>query len=200
MILVTSARAGEGKTSVALTLALTLAQSGRKVVIVDADLRAGNCHRVLGLSNRRGLADVLSNDLPLEESLQRTAVAGLFCIPRGAIPASPADLLGSDKMQEVLHTLREDFDFVLIDSPPVIAVSDATILSVQCDGVCLVLRAQRTPAETVQRMVERLEAVGARILGAVLVGVDFRNPDYADYRHYYMSYYSATHKKAKEQS
>ena len=103
-------------------------------------------------------------------------------------------------MQEVLHTLREDFDFVLIDSPPVIAVSDATILSVQCDGVCLVLRAQRTSAETVQRMVERLETVGARILGAVLVGVDFRNPDYADYRHYYMSYYSATHKKTKEQS
>jgi polysaccharide biosynthesis transport protein len=78
-------------------------------------------------------------------------------------------------------------------------VSDAEILSVQCDGVLLVLRAQKTQVETVQRMVERLETVGARILGTVLVGVDFRNPDYADHRYYYTSYYAATHKRTKEQ-
>jgi polysaccharide biosynthesis transport protein len=200
VVLLTSARPGEGKTSVTLNLALTLAQSGRRVVVVDADLRAGNCHRMLGVSNRRGLADVLSNSLPLEEVLQRTAVDGLFFIPRGAIPPYPADLLGSGKMQEVLQALREGFDLVLIDSPPAVAVSDAEILSVQCDGVLLVLRAQKTPAETVQRMVERLESVGARILGTVLVGVDFRNPDYADHRYYYTSYYAATHKRTKEQS
>jgi polysaccharide biosynthesis transport protein len=200
VVLLTSARPGEGKTSVTLNLALTLAQSGRRVVIVDADLRAGNCHRMLGLTNRRGLADVLSNGLTLEESLQRTAVDGLFFIARGAIPPYPADLLGSGTMQEVLQTLRERFDLVLIDSPPAIAVSDAEILSVQCDGVCLVLRAQKTPAEAVQRMVERLEMVGAKILGTVLVGVDFRNPDYADHRYYYTSYYAATHKRTKEQS
>jgi succinoglycan biosynthesis transport protein ExoP len=199
VVLLTSARPGEGKTSVTLNLALTLAQSGRRVVVVDADLRAGNCHRMLGVSNRRGLADVLSNSLPLEEVLQRTAVDGLFFIPRGAIPPYPADLLGSGTMEGVLQTLREGFDLVLIDSPPAIAVSDAELLSVQCDGVLVVLRAQKTPAETVQRMVERLETVGARILGTVLVGVDFRLPDYADHRYYYSSYYSATHKRTKEQ-
>jgi Mrp family chromosome partitioning ATPase len=102
-------------------------------------------------------------------------------------------------MEEVLHTLREGFDLVLIDSPPAIAVSDAEVLSVQCDGVLLVLRAQKTPAETVQRIVDRLETVGAKLLGTVLVGVDFRHPDYADHRYYYSSYYAATHKRTKEQ-
>ena len=89
---------------------------------------------------------------------------------------------------------------MLIDTPPAIAVSDALVLSVQCDGVLLVLRAQKTPTEAVQRVVERLEAVGARLLGTVLVGADMRHPDYAEYRHYYKSYYSAAHKGTKKQS
>jgi Mrp family chromosome partitioning ATPase len=103
-------------------------------------------------------------------------------------------------MGEVIQTLREHFDFVLIDSPPAIAVSDTTVLSVQCDGVLLVLRAHKTPPEAVQRAIDRLESVGARILGTVLVGVDFRGPDFADYHEYYASYYSAAHKGKKERS
>ncbi len=103
-------------------------------------------------------------------------------------------------MNEVLQALRARFDLVLVDTPPAIAVSDAIVLSVQCDGVLLVLRAQRTPTEAVQRVVERLEVVGARLLGIVLVGADMRHPDYAEYRHYYKSYYSATHKGTKRQS
>jgi len=200
VILLTSARPGEGKTSVTLNLGITLAQSGRQVVVVDADLRAGNCHSLLGLRNRYGLVHLLNDGLHLDAALQRTAVDGLYLLPRGMLPPNPTDLLGSDGMKEVLQGLRERFHHVLIDSPPAIAVSDAMVLSVQCDGVLLVLRAQRTPTETVQRVVERLETVGARILGTVLVGIDIRNPDYADYRHYYTSYYSATHRGTKEQS
>jgi succinoglycan biosynthesis transport protein ExoP len=200
MVLLTSARAGEGKTSVTLNLAITLAQGGRRVVVVDADLRAGNCHSMLGLANHYGLVRLLNDDLPLDVGLQRTAVDGLYLLSRGPFPRNPADLLGSDKMKTVLQSLRERFDFVLIDSPPAIAVSDAALLAVQCDGVLLVLRAQKTSTEAVQRVVERLETAGARILGTVLIGVNFRNPEFAEYRQYYTSYYSQMHKGTKGQS
>jgi succinoglycan biosynthesis transport protein ExoP len=200
VVLVTSARPGEGKTSVTLNLAITLAQSGRKVVVIDADLRAGNCHALLGLNNRYGLVQLLNDDLPLDIVLQRTAVDGLYFIPRGMVPHNPTDLLASERMAEVIQTLREQFDLVLIDSPPAIAVSDAIVLAVQCDGVILVLRAYKTPPAAVQRVIERLETVGSQILGTVLIGVDFRTPDFADYHEYYKSYYSAAHKGTKEQS
>jgi succinoglycan biosynthesis transport protein ExoP len=200
VVLLTSARAGEGKTSVTLNLAITLAQSGRRVVVIDADLRAGNCHSVLGLPNRYGLVRLLNDDLPLDVGLQRTAVDGLYLLSRGPLPRNPVDLLGSDKMKEVFQSLRERFDFVLIDSPPAIAVSDTALLAVQCDGVLLVLRAQKTSTEAVQRVVERLETAGARILGTVLIGVDLRNPEFAEYRQYYASYYSQMYKGTEGQS
>jgi len=200
VVLVTSARPSEGKTSVTLNLAITLAQSGRKVVVIDADLRAGNCHAMLGLNNRYGLVHLLNDDLGVDAVLQRTAVDGLYFIPRGAVPHNPTDLLASERMSEVLQTLRGHFDLVLIDSPPAIAVSDAIVLSVQCDGVILVLRAYKTPPAAVQRVIERLETVGSQILGTVLIGVDFRTPDFADYHQYYKSYYAAAHKGTKEQS
>ena len=200
VVLLTSARPSEGKTSVTLNLAITLAQSGRKVVVIDADIRAGNCHALLGLNNRYGLVHLLNDGLTLDAVLQRTAVDGLYFIPRGTVPHNPTDLLASERMGELIQTLREHFDFVLIDSPPAIAVSDTTVLSVQCDGVLLVLRAHKTPPEAVQRVIDRLNSVGAKILGSVLVGVDFRGPDFADYHEYYASYYSAARKGKREGS
>jgi polysaccharide biosynthesis transport protein len=197
VVLLTSSRPSEGKTSVTLNLAITLAQSGRRVVVVDADLRAGNCHALLGLHNHYGLVHLLKDGLGVDAVLQRTAVDGLYLVPRGPVPPDPAKLLGSDRMTEVLEDLRARFDLVLIDTPPAIAVSDALELAVQCDGVLLVLRAERTPATAVQRVVERLEAVGARLIGTVLVGADMRHPDYAEYRHYYKSYYASAHKGIK---
>jgi capsular exopolysaccharide synthesis family protein len=183
-----------------LNLAITLAQSGRQVVVVDADLRAGNCHTLLGLSNRYGLVHLLNDDLPLDAVLHRTAVDGLYLIPRGTVSPDPAYLLGSDRMQELLQNLRARFDIVLVDTPPAIAVSDAVVLAIQCDGVLLVLRAEKTSTEAVQRVVERLQVVGAQLLGTVLVGADMRHPEYAEYRHYYKSYYSTAHKGTTKQS
>jgi succinoglycan biosynthesis transport protein ExoP len=200
VVLLTSARAGEGKTSVTLNLAIALAQSGRRVVVVDADLRAGNCHSMLGLPIGPGLVSLLNDDLPLEVGLQRTAVEDLYLLSRGPLPRNPADLLGSEKIKTVLQSLRERFDVVLIDSPPAIAVSDAAVLAVQCDGVLLVLRAHKTSTEAVQRVVGRLEAAGARILGTVLIGVDLRGPEFAEDLRYYTSYYSQMHKGTKKQS
>lgn len=196
--LLTSAHPGEGKTTITVNLAIALAQSRRTVVVVDADLRKGNCHTLLHLPNHRGLTDILTDGLTLEEGVQRTTVTGLSLLSRGSVPPNPTDLLDSSKMKEVLQGLRERFDFVLIDSPPVIAVSDAAVLSALCDGVLLVLRGQRTTVEAARRAVEHLEAVGAPILGAVLNAIDIRNPDYADYRRYYTSYYAAAHGKAEK--
>jgi Mrp family chromosome partitioning ATPase len=102
-------------------------------------------------------------------------------------------------MKEMLAVLRERFDFILIDTPPALAISDAAVLSVLCDGVLLVLRNQSTTADSAQRVIERLQAVGARILGAVLNGINIRDPDYADYRHYYSSYHAAAQNREQKQ-
>jgi succinoglycan biosynthesis transport protein ExoP len=199
VILLTSAQPGEGKTTITLNLAITLAQSGRTVIVVDADLRKGNCHLPLGIQNRHGLTQILAEGMPLEEGVQPTAVPGLSFLPRGAVSANPADLLDSSKMKEMLAVLRERFDFILIDTPPALAISDAAVLSVLCDGVLLVLRNQSTTADSAQRVIERLQAVGARILGAVLNGINIRDPDYADYRHYYSSYHAAAQNREQKQ-
>ena len=197
VILLTSAHPGEGKTSITLNLAITLAQSGRTVAVVDADLRKGNCHSHLAMPNRYGLTHLLTDELPLEVCLQSSSVAGLSLLPRGTVSANPTDLLGSSKMKEVLAVLRDRFDFVLIDTPPALAISDATVVSTMCDGVLLVLRSQNTTTDAARHVVERLQVVGARILGVVLNGINIRDPDYSDYRKYYTSYYAAAHKAGR---
>ncbi|MGH8009086.1 MAG: GumC family protein, partial [Candidatus Binatia bacterium] len=118
VILLTSAHPGEGKTITTLNLAIALAQNGHAVLVIDADLRKGRCHGLLNLRNHRGLANVLTGSLTLEEGVQQTAVEGLFFLSRGEIPPNPVELLGSRKMREVVEGLREHFAFILLDSPP----------------------------------------------------------------------------------
>ena len=196
-LLLTSAYPGEGKTVTTLNLAIALAQGGCTVVVIDADLRKGCCHTLLRRQNNRGLSNVLAGSLTLEEGVQATPVTGLAFLSRGTIPPNPAELLGSRRMKDILQVLRERFDFVLIDSPPTIAVSDAAVLSQLCDGVVLVMHGQKTTTEMARRAVERLELAHARILGVVLNGIDIRNPDYIDYHQYYSSYAAAQEAQAK---
>lgn len=181
VILVTSAHPGEGKTMSTVNLAITLAQSGYTAVIVDGDLRRGSCHIFLRQPNAVGLSDVLTGISSLDDSLQTTRVPGLSLLSRGKIAPNPVRLLSSRHMKRVIETLRGAFDFVLIDSPPAIAMSDAAILSQVCDGVVLVVRGQQTPLDAARRVVERLEAFHCTVLGVVLNGVDLDDPDYADY-------------------
>jgi succinoglycan biosynthesis transport protein ExoP len=188
VILLTSAHPGEGKTVTTINLAITLAQSGSTVVVIDTDLRNGRCHTLLGNHNRYGLSQILTGISTLEESVQETPVAGLSFLSRGALVPNPADLLGSQRMREVVRNLQERFDFVLLDSAPALVVSDALVLSQLCDGVLLVLHGRKTTEETARRVVEHLGAVRARILGVVLNAVDIRDSAYADYRSYYSSY------------
>jgi capsular exopolysaccharide synthesis family protein len=189
-IVLTSPCPDEGKTITTLNLAISLAQSGKRVVVVDADLRKGRCHKLINGSHNVGLVDVLSGQRHLHACIQNTPVRNLHLLSRGTLPPNPGDLLASPRMGEVVRELCTAFDFVLIDSPPVIAVSDAAVMSGFCDAVVLVFHGQKTTTLAGRRAVEQLESVGAPLLGVVLNGVDLRDPDYADYRSYFPAYFS----------
>ena len=191
VILLTSPAPGEGKTLTTVNLGIALAQSGQSVIVVDADLRKGRCHKLVNVSNQAGLANVLAGQTSLRSATRETSLKNFYMLPRGGLPPNPADLLMSNKMQTVLNELRNSFDFVLIDSPPAIAVSDAAVLSAFCDGVLLVFHGQKTTAQAARRAVERMDSINAKLLGVILNGVDIRNPDYVDYRSYYPTYYAS---------
>src|SRR5262245_55516668 len=187
----TSPSPGEGKTLTTLNLAIALAQDGNKVLVIDADLRKGCCHSRLGLQNRFGLSDVLSRNPSLDGIIQKTAVDGLSLISRGSSHTNPSDLLGSSRMRTMLAQFRQIYDFILLDTPPVIAVSDAAMLSSICDGVLLILHGQKTTTPSAHLALERLQVVQAPVLGVILNSVDLGHPDYEYYRHYYGSDYGA---------
>lgn len=189
VVLLTSPSPGEGKTVTSLNLAIALARDGHTVLLVDADLRKGCCHHRLGLTNNRGLSNILAGRLSLDEGIQETPVSGLSLLSRGIPPPNPSELLGSPKMKDILKELRQRFEFILIDSSPVIAISDAAILSVITDGVLLVFDGQRTSTASAQKAVERLDTVRARFLGVILNAVNLDDPDYSYYRTYSQYYH-----------
>jgi capsular exopolysaccharide synthesis family protein len=191
VILLTSPAPGEGKTVTTVNLGMALAQSGQSVVVIDADLRKGRCHKLVNVPNQVGLANVLAGQTGLRSAIRDTTVSNFYLLPRGSLAPNPADLLMSRKMQETLTELRNSFDFVLIDSPPAIAVSDAAVLSAFCDGVLFVFHGQKTTAQAARQAVERLDSINAPLLGVILNGIDIRNPDYVDYRSYYPTYYAS---------
>jgi capsular exopolysaccharide synthesis family protein len=191
VILLTSPSPAEGKTQSTLNLAIALAQDGHNVLVIDADLRKGTCHSRLGITNHRGLSNVLTGKLALEEAVRSTSISGLSLLSRGIRAPNPTDLLGSPKMRQILSKLRESFTFILIDSPPAIVVSDAAVLSVLCDGVLLVFHGQKTTKASARQAMERLDSVRAPFLGAILNSVDLRNPEYAYFRYYYGSDYAS---------
>jgi polysaccharide biosynthesis transport protein len=192
VILVTSALPREGKTTAAANLAVTLAQLGDKTVLVDADLRKPGVGRLLNLGTAKhaGLSSYLAGVSSLElVTIQHPAIPNLSAIPTGPLPPNPADLLSSHKLADAIVELRKGYKFVVIDSPPIMAATDAVILSVQTDGVLLVVRSGETPKEAFVRTRDLLLSVKCRMLGVVLNAVDASAPDYYySYRYYPYSY------------
>jgi succinoglycan biosynthesis transport protein ExoP len=192
VILVTSALPREGKTTAAANLAVTLAQLGDSTVLVDGDLRKPGIGRLLNLGNAKyaGLSSYLAGVSSLDlVTIPHPTIPNLAAIPTGPLPPNPADLLASHKLAEAIAELRTKFKFIVIDSPPIMAATDAVILSVQVDGVLLVVRSGETPKEAFTRTRDLLNSVKCRILGVVLNAVDARAPDYYySYRYYPYSY------------
>jgi polysaccharide biosynthesis transport protein len=192
VILVTSALPREGKTTAAANLAVTLAQLGDSTVLVDADLRKPGIGRLLNLGPGKyaGLSSYLAGVSSLDlVSVPHPAIPNLVAIPTGPLPPNPADLLSSHKLADAIVELRTKFKFIVIDSPPVMAATDAVILSVHADGVLLVVRSGETPKVAFTRTRDLLTSVKSRILGVVLNAVDSSAPDYYySYRYYPYSY------------
>jgi len=171
-LLVTSPGAEEGKSTMLANLAVTIAQGEKRVIVVDCDLRRPNLHKLFGLGREPGLTTMMVDELAMDSPpLQATVVPGLQLLASGPLPPSPADLLGSRRMDRVLELLKEQADVVLLDAPPVVAVSDAAVLSAKADGVLLVVSAGQTKRDSVLAAKTRLEKVNANLIGAVLTNV-----------------------------
>jgi capsular exopolysaccharide synthesis family protein len=167
------------------------AHLGYRCLVIDADLRRPSCHRALRVENERGLADLLVGQEDFEGTIQSTSIANLSVLSCGPIVPNPAELVGSQKMRQTLAELRDRYDFILIDSPPVMPVSDAIVLSTMVDGVVYVVRAQETPKYVVQTALDQLRTEHTKVLGVLLNRVDLRSAEYKDYNKYYGSdYYS----------
>jgi capsular exopolysaccharide synthesis family protein len=182
-ILITSGKAGEGKTFVASNLAVTLAQLNKRIVLVDADMRNPRLHRVWKLSNEIGLTNYLTSDTSAQSVLRSTQLNGLYVITSGARTPRPTELLSSQRVGQLLLELEKDFDHIIFDTPPIIPVSDALVLAPKCNSVLLVVRAGVTSRDVVQMANLRLTQFDATVTGAVLNGTE----PYFDH-HYYNTY------------
>ncbi|MGA2484046.1 MAG: polysaccharide biosynthesis tyrosine autokinase [Candidatus Acidiferrales bacterium] len=203
VILVTSALPQEGKTTAAANLAVTLAQLGDRTLLIDADLRKPGVGRVLSLGDGKyaGLSSYLAGVSSLElVTIPHPVISNLAAIPTGPLPPNPADLLSSDRVAKAIAELRTRFKFIVIDTPPIMAATDAVILSVQADGVLLVVRSGETPKQAFTRTHDLLKSVNCRLLGVVLNAVDSSAPDYYySYRYYPYSYGGYGQEKSADQ-
>lgn len=190
-IVVTSSSPGEGKSTTVANFGVVTAQTGARVCLVDSDLRRPTLHRIFGVANSRGLTSALLEGLPFAEVAQPTAVPNLFVLSSGPLPPNPAELVGSNRMRESLEAAAGEFDTLVLDSPPVVSVSDAIALAAFADGVVMVVQSGKVPQEVVRRAMGQIEAVKGRILGVVMNSVNLkRDGYYYDYYRYYHSYYA----------
>lgn len=187
-ILITSAGPNEGKSSVIANLGITMTQTGKKVLIIDADMRNPTQHKLFSLPNTAGLSTVLAMDMEADKAWQETPIEDLKILSAGPIPPNPAELLGSKRMKHLLEEVSAQFDMILIDSPPTIAVVDSSVLAQLVDGVILVLAYGEVNRDYALQAKEQLDKVKAKILGTVLNKVEMKSKE-----HYYYYYYGDKH-------
>jgi capsular exopolysaccharide synthesis family protein len=196
-ILITSSQPSEGKTTTAVNTAISLSQLGASVLLIDADLRRPAVHKAFKIPHDRGISNYLSSRTPIDDLIVKLPIPNLYALPCGPIPPNPAELISSDSMKELLRTLSQRFDHILIDSPPMISVTDPIILSTMVDGLILVVQAGRSTRELARRARRELARVGARVFGVVLNNVDVRQGGYDDYDYYrYTSAYNEGYRGA----
>jgi capsular exopolysaccharide synthesis family protein len=184
-ILITSAMPREGKTTTSVNTAIVLAQKGTRVLLVDADLRRPSIHKTLGLGPRVGLSNVLTGGANVQQATLRSPILpNLFILPAGTPPPNPAELMASPEMFQLLAELREQYDHIVIDTPPTLSVTDAVVLSTRADAVVLVIRSSQTTKPALRRTRDILTQVNARVAGVLLNAVNLDSPDYTYYYEY----------------
>lgn len=194
-MLITSSHPAEGKTTIVANTAISLAQTGSRVLVLDADMRRPRCHKILSAKNDTGLSTYLSRDIAVDKVIQAHDIPNLFVMPAGPVPPNPSELLSSAKMRILVAELQERFDHIIIDSPPVIHVTDALIISPHVDGVVIVVKSNHTPREAIQRAKQALTDVNAKIFGVVLNCIDLNTESY--YYNYKYGYYHSYEESAQ---
>ena len=199
-LMFTSAMESEGKTTSALNTAIVFAKLGARVLVVDADLRRATCHKRLQVGNQVGLAEVLTGQRDFDDVTRKMGAHNVHLLSAGRLPPNPTELLGSRAMAHLIEQAQQKFDYIIIDSPPVMAVNDAVVISPMVDGVVMVVKAHATPRQILKRAEARLLQARAKILGVLLNKVDTRSDQYSTYYggNYYSSYYAAEEPLAQE--
>lgn len=185
-IVITSSGPSEGKSTTSSNLAVVMSQNGNKTILIDCDQRKAKLHKVFLTSNQKGLSDVLVGNSVFEEAVQKTEIENLHLLTSGTMPPNPSELLSSTKMKNFVEDLREKYDCIIIDTPPVIAVTDAQIVSRYADGCLLVVASAQAEREAAVKAKELLEKVDAKIIGVVLNKLDIQEKAY--YGQYYANY------------
>lgn len=181
---VTSCTPNEGKSMTIANLAVVLTQAGNSVLLLDCDMRNPTVHKNFGLSNKLGLSSCISMGTALSDAVQKTSIEGLYALTGGVIPPNPSELLGSEQMKNVLQRAKEQYDYVLIDTPPVMPVTDALIVGRFVDGMILVIASAEVKVEMARDVKNQLQHAGANILGVVLNKVRSEHHGYG-YGYYY---------------
>jgi capsular exopolysaccharide synthesis family protein len=198
VIQITSPSMGDGKTTLAANLGISIAQSGKRTVLIDADFRRPRLHKLFGLSARVGLASVIDGEAELMEAIQESAVEGLSLIPCGPVPPNPAELLTSPRFKELLEAIREQYDFVIVDTPPLLAVTDPCVVAPRVDGVLLNIRVSKNARPNAERAKEILNTLGVTVVGIVVNGLDGGSGSEYGYAHYQYNYGYANGYHARE--
>jgi capsular exopolysaccharide synthesis family protein len=197
-LLVTSAAPAEGKTTVACSIAVSMAQGGLRTLIIDCDLRRPRLHRIFDRVGDPGVTSVLVGEATFDEVAKPTLVDNLYSVPAGPVPPNPADMLHSERFRQFLADATERFDRVIIDSPPVVAVTDSAIIATLVDSCVLVIRAFKTSLAITRRGMRALRDVDAPLAGALLNAVDFKRYEYTyEYGHSYGYGYGAQNEEAQ---
>lgn len=183
IIMVTSSMPGEGKSTTCANMAVTFAQTNKKVLLIDADLRKPSQHHIFGKTNRSGLTTALFNQMELQDIIQFTGTDNLSIIQAGPTPPNPSELLSSEQMAALLKTAREQYDIIIIDTPPIMSVTDAQIVAAQSDGVVLVIHSGKVKKEIALKSKAALGHVNAKLLGVVLNKINRNQSD--SYSYYY---------------
>lgn len=196
-IALTSCTPNEGKSTTIANLAVVLTQAGKSVLLIDCDMRNPTVHKNFNLSNKVGLSSCISMGTALSDAVQKTSIEGLYALTGGVIPPNPSELLGSEQMKNVLQRAKEQYDYVLIDTPPVMPVTDALIVGRFVDGMILVIASAEVKVEMARDVKNQLVNAGANILGVVLNKVRSEHHGYGYGYYYYYGNDGEKHNKSK---